>query len=237
MGMIRYTAVVLLVLLIFVASSFSGPDIEFDTTTADCGTVNEGETDSVFAAFTVRNSGDEDLRILRVLPGCGCTAVRFDPLIAPGDSSQLQARMSIKGYGTGEIIKGIAVYSNAANDSLVHIDMRVYVRPLVGVSSGYLDLISAGTAIQKTVIITSMKKDLQVTSLVFNPKRKMILKKRQMDIRFTFAPSDSVAGDGSHVFTLDIFPPAVEKWSEGTFELRTNHDHREKILLKGRIGR
>ena len=34
--------------------------------------------------FIVRNRGDADLIIEEVKPGCGCTAAKFDKVIAPG---------------------------------------------------------------------------------------------------------------------------------------------------------
>jgi hypothetical protein len=235
--MFRYIVTVVYLALLSVAPSFSGPIIDFDTKSFDCGTVDEDQTDTVSATFTVKNTGDADLRIRQVRPGCGCTTVRFDSVVGPAHVSPIKAKMSIKGYGTGKLSKGITVFSNADNDSLVHLDINVYVRPLVGVSSSYLDLITADTLTSKTVLVTSVKKDLKITSVTFTSNRRKGVGKKKMKIRYNFTPANMVSEDRSYLFKLELFPPVVKKWSAGSFELVTNHEKRKNIILRGRIGR
>ena len=45
----------------------SGPRLEFESTEIDLGTIDRGEIS--MARFTVRNLGDQPLRIVRVKPG------------------------------------------------------------------------------------------------------------------------------------------------------------------------
>jgi hypothetical protein len=41
-------------------------------------------------AFVVRNRGNADLVIEDVKPGCGCTAAKFDRLVAPGKEGKIE---------------------------------------------------------------------------------------------------------------------------------------------------
>ena len=45
----------------------SGPRLEFESTEVELGTIDRGEVST--ARFTVRNLGDQPLRIVRVKPG------------------------------------------------------------------------------------------------------------------------------------------------------------------------
>ena len=63
-----------------------------------------GETfhlDAYGYAFVVRNRGNADLIIEDVKPGCGCTAAKFDRVIAPGK----EGKIVMIGYDAGKQLK------------------------------------------------------------------------------------------------------------------------------------
>lgn len=81
----------------------AGPttSIEFDETTYDFGTVQEGEKVTHMYKFT--NSGNEPLIISNAKGSCGCTVPDWprDP-IAPGETGEIKVVFDSKGKGSVE---------------------------------------------------------------------------------------------------------------------------------------
>ena len=63
--------------------------IVWETTTYNWGrkVVND---ERITGEFTYRNEGDADLRITKVKPSCGCTAVDYDEIVASGKSGRIR---------------------------------------------------------------------------------------------------------------------------------------------------
>ncbi len=80
-----------LVMAVSVVLAFAQPKIQFDKTTHDFGKIKE-EGGKVTGRFEFTNVGTEDLLLLNVRPGCGCTAANYskDP-IAPGQKGFIEA--------------------------------------------------------------------------------------------------------------------------------------------------
>ncbi|MDR2971274.1 MAG: DUF1573 domain-containing protein [Bacteroidales bacterium] len=72
------------VLFLSALSLFAQPAIQFESTTIDFGNVKE-EGGKVSGKFEFTNTGDQDLLLSSVKPGCGCTAADYTKTaIAPG---------------------------------------------------------------------------------------------------------------------------------------------------------
>ena len=86
--------------------------IEFDKTSYDFGTVNEG--DIVNAEFEVKNSGNTDLVITKASPSCGCTVPTWpkDP-IKPGETAKVVAKFNTNGKPNKQV-KAITLFTNTA---------------------------------------------------------------------------------------------------------------------------
>jgi len=86
--------------------------IEFDKTSFDFGTVNEG--DIVDVEFTVTNGGKTDLIITKASPSCGCTVPSWpkEP-IKPGESSKVVAKFNTNGK-VNKQVKAITLFTNTA---------------------------------------------------------------------------------------------------------------------------
>lgn len=67
------------------------PQIEFDKKTHEFGDVRE-EGGKITARFTFKNTGDSDLILTKVKPGCGCTAANYthEP-VHPGETGFIDA--------------------------------------------------------------------------------------------------------------------------------------------------
>ncbi|MCB9770230.1 MAG: DUF1573 domain-containing protein [Candidatus Omnitrophica bacterium] len=64
----------------------------------DFGVIREGEIEKVDYTFKFKNTGQENLKILKVKPSCGCTkAEPSSKDLAPGEEATLVAEMKLKG--------------------------------------------------------------------------------------------------------------------------------------------
>ena len=88
------------------------PEISFEKTVIDYGTVNKG--DNGVREFIFRNSGNAPLIISNVKSTCGCTIPeKPEKPILPGESEKIQVKYDTKRVGF--IRKSITVTSNAAS--------------------------------------------------------------------------------------------------------------------------
>ena len=98
--------------LTLVYSQEKKPEITFEKTVIDYGTINKGE-DGI-REFVFRNSGNAPLIISNVKSTCGCTIPKKpEKPILPGESEKIQVKYDTKRVGF--IRKSITVSSNAAS--------------------------------------------------------------------------------------------------------------------------
>ena len=78
-------------LVLFVIVSIAQPQIQFDNTTYDFGNIKE-EAGPTTGRFEFTNTGNEDLLLVRVAPGCGCTAANYTrEAVPPGGRGFIDA--------------------------------------------------------------------------------------------------------------------------------------------------
>jgi len=98
--------------LTLVHSQEKKPEISFEKTVIDYGTVNKG--DNGVREFVFKNSGNAPLIISNVKSTCGCTIPKKpEKPILPGESEKIQVKYDTKRVGF--IRKSITVTSNAAS--------------------------------------------------------------------------------------------------------------------------
>lgn len=99
-----------------------GPRLSVLNSSFDFGTVEQGV--KVVHEFELRNDGDEELKIERVVPACGCTATQLTaPLIAPGASGKVRLEFDSSGFvGTEE--KSARLFSNDPNKPFVTLSLK-----------------------------------------------------------------------------------------------------------------
>ena len=82
-----------------------------DSTALNIGKVKRGEIIEI--AFRFKNTGNKQLVIAEVKPGCGCTvSEKPEKPFAPGEEGVIKAKFDSKGQGIGEHHKYITVTSN-----------------------------------------------------------------------------------------------------------------------------
>ena len=98
--------------LMSVHSQENKPEISFEKTVIDYGTVNKG--DNGVREFVFKNTGNAPLIISNVKSTCGCTIPKKpEKPILPGESEKIQVKYDTKRVGF--IRKSITVTSNAAS--------------------------------------------------------------------------------------------------------------------------
>jgi hypothetical protein len=93
------------------------PEISFEKTEHDFGTLVEGVT--VKYAFKFTNTGNADLLLSKVKPDCGCTVADYPKTpIAPGEHGKIEFSFNTSNR-TGLNIKRITVLTNSEPNTVV----------------------------------------------------------------------------------------------------------------------
>ena len=219
------------------AAAVAAPELKVDKPTFDGGKVAEGKDASVKAVFKLTNTGNEPLKITSVRPGCGCTVVKYDSIIAPGKTGVIEPVVNIQGMRPGRMVRDVVVTSNAAANPNVRLVIEADITPSIEVSETYLEFESAG---KKSVYLSSAKRDLKVSNVVFRPYQgdgsvPAWASNVPLNIKYKFAPSDSARADGLKVYKLDIDPPgAGGEPVAGDFLISTNHPDKKEIVIQGK---
>nr|MBS0038409.1 DUF1573 domain-containing protein [Saprospiraceae bacterium] len=90
----------------------SGPEITFESTTIDYGTIERGANGVRVFKFT--NTGTEPLIITNTRGSCGCTVPKHpkDPIL-PGQTEEIEVKYDTNRLG--KINKSVTVSTNAGN--------------------------------------------------------------------------------------------------------------------------
>lgn len=89
------------------------------------GTVFKGE--EIVHEFTVENKGGSDLILQKIKPGCGCTYVKHDSRIPPGESGIVTLKLATARLPAGKASKYADIYSNDPKNSRkrVYLDGKI----------------------------------------------------------------------------------------------------------------
>jgi len=97
-------------------------------------TIGKGE--KVVHDFVIANEGAAELKILEVVPACGCTVVDFDKSIAPGARGMVHAALDTAAF-SGPIAKSITVLTNDPQNPRLELTIQVDVKPYLIAKPGY----------------------------------------------------------------------------------------------------
>lgn len=126
MKMTTYLNIIFLSLSFLLYAQQSSPQIEFEATTIDYGTIERGSDGE--RIFSFKNMGNADLVITNVKSSCGCTIPKKpEGPIAPGESSQIVVRYDTK--RVGPFRKTITVITNQENNPIIALKLKGTVLP------------------------------------------------------------------------------------------------------------
>lgn len=122
----NYFSLIFFLCSIMLFAQESAPQIEFDSTTIDYGTIENGSDGE--RIFSFKNTGNADLLITNVQSSCGCTIPKKpEGPIAPGETSEIIVRYDTK--RVGPFRKTITVTTNQQNNPIIALKLKGTVLP------------------------------------------------------------------------------------------------------------
>jgi hypothetical protein len=182
--------------------------------TFDWGTIND-VSKPLTAKVELKNTGNQELLISEVKPGCGCTAAKPEKSkLAPNETTVIDVSLNI-GANVGQLMKSVTITTNAQPDPVqtlilkANIQRPVHVEPsFVMMPPMYVGQEVSGTAKLKN----NMKVPITLTSAAFNNGVKSSLKlpytlkpEEQIDVTMTVKPTEEQKGyfNSEVVFNTD----------------------------------
>ncbi|MDO5576229.1 MAG: DUF1573 domain-containing protein [Fibrobacter sp.] len=223
-------------------SIFAGPMISIDNKDHDFGTVREGEIKEFIHVYKVKNTGDKDLIIKSIRPGCGCTAVAFDSVIAPGKEGNIEGKMKSSAV-KGTFKKYITVNSNSEKDSILQLSLAGTIKEDLRVTPNYITIKkpSGNNAWKTTLTINTNKKDLKINEVSFvshdqSNKGPSWQASLPVNFDYTLRKLDKQESDDYFAFNLDLSVMfAGESTTHGKFIIKTNHPKKPEVTINGFI--
>jgi hypothetical protein len=93
--------------------------------THDVGSVYKG--DAISHSFSIRNSGDSPLQLVKVQSSCGCTVIRYDEVIEAGSSGLVEATLDTTNL-SGPVAKSVAVFTNDSTNPKLNLVVKADVK-------------------------------------------------------------------------------------------------------------
>jgi hypothetical protein len=197
LSIFRHTRLLPLIAAIIPAALLASPKIEVDTADYNIGAFIEGQAQTVKHVFRITNAGDSALIITNVRPGCGCTTVSHDTVIAPGATGAITAEINTANIHNGEFHKSITVTSNAKANSPLMLSISGAYKKIVEFEPNHVRIRSAeGKDEGSVVTIFSLRDSLKVRDALFafnenNPSR---VPQSKIPLRCSLLGADSVTG-------------------------------------------
>jgi hypothetical protein len=140
-------------LLVSLSIGSSQPKVSVSKSTIDLGVVYNGAIGK--ARVTLKNVGNDTLRIIGVYTSCGCTTVKQPkPALRAGESDVLEVEFNSTGY-RGHVTKHVTVSTNDVTSPQTEIALNADVidelAPLKGTSVIWLGTIPLGKEVDQTV--------------------------------------------------------------------------------------
>lgn len=119
---------ILAVVVLTVTSALAAPKLAIPVSDFDFGYAPQNS--SISRVFWLKSQGDDTLKILKVIPGCGCTQAPLQKeVVPPGDSTQLEIIFHTRTY-SGISKKSPTIQTNEGPpDSHVSFTANVMPRP------------------------------------------------------------------------------------------------------------
>ena len=82
--------------------------------------------------FRIKNTGNAELKILDVKPGCGCTVAKFDKVIPPGSEGKIYASLDLS-HLKGPVQKSIDIQSNDPKHPSAVVVLKATIKSVVDI--------------------------------------------------------------------------------------------------------
>lgn len=114
------------VILIISSTAFAQPKLSLDKLEINLGVIYSGM--EAHGKISLKNIGNDTLRIFSIQPSCGCTAVKKPKeFLLPNESDELEAEFNSIGYH-GKVTKHINITTNDITNQNVSVPLVVEVK-------------------------------------------------------------------------------------------------------------
>ncbi|MBN1981330.1 MAG: DUF1573 domain-containing protein [Chitinivibrionales bacterium] len=239
--MFFFRGIVVVFLLLLQSSLLSAPIIEVDTQDVNWGPIKKATTEQLKHVFILKNKGDAPLHLTEVRPSCGCTAVEYDSVIAPGKQGKLLSVIKLSSLHDGDFTKTISVISNASNNQRLRLSLSGKILSAINVSDRYLHLTPKNGVIQATITLSTQKKDFEIQTLRFVPTQTVSTPGWQAEPayvgKYTLTLKSSTPdSDGYYTFEMQLtFSMDPTQSISGNYVITTNHPQMAEISIYGLV--
>ncbi len=202
---------------------FSQPRIFVEKKQIDLGVVYNGSTAT--ADVTIKNTGNESLRINSIRTSCGCTKVREPKdLLKPGESDLLQIGFDATGF-RGPIVKYVSIDTNDPQNPSYSLTISAEVKEEVVAKTNssvmWLGNLSTGKRTKHSLTFKNISnRSINITSASTNSNSISVqLNKKKL------APRDSISVNVTIV-------PQQEGYFSGEFILHTDSPNQTRIPMR-----
>jgi len=211
--------------IILAASVFADPAIKIPDATFNFGRVAQNA--KVGHLFWIKSTGNDTLRVTKVVPGCGCTQMPLkDSVLGPGDSTELEVIFSTKGF-KGYVTKAPYIETNV-NDEKTYV--KIYAECMseedstttVRVVPGRLDVSQFRDKPRRKstfTIINTTDADLEITKILGSPKY------------FKLSLPTVVKARGKAEGSVEVVESMITKDFESAFTFETSDDSHTRYTV------
>ncbi len=199
------------------------PKLSIDNMTVDLGPVYNGAT--VTGVIRLRNIGTQPLKILRVQPSCGCTAVRQPKSeLQPGEGDSVEVSFNATLY-RGPVEKYVNIETNDALAQYVAVkltaDVKEDLAPTTSSYSVWLGNVSVGKQVEQQLTFTNRTNRVITVKEISYSNPTITAKSGQKRI----APSDTLS------VTITAVPTKTG-YDTGTVNIVTDSKNQPNVELK-----
>jgi len=167
------------------------PKVSLDKSDIDFGIMYRGDVKKT--SFTIKNIGTEPLKILQVLPSCGCTALRKPKdVLAPGEEDLVEVEFSSATFRGRVESKRVDILTNDPLAEYVSVrltaDVREELEPVGGTSLVWFGTVNVGTRSEQKIAFKNVTdKPISILSMpASNPRFSVSTPKKKL------APNETV---------------------------------------------
>ena len=130
------------------------PKLQLVAPVFDFGTVSQGTV--VKHEFLIKNVGNADLKLEKLVPGCGCTASSVSSdTVPPSGEERILVEFDTTGFA-GEKLKSVRIYSNDPEVSVAVLTVKGFVQVDVSTTPSrlFFDVVTSGEKARKDVVVS-----------------------------------------------------------------------------------
>jgi hypothetical protein len=209
--------------LLFSSLLSAQPKVALDKSDIDLGVIYRGDVKKT--SFTIKNIGTEPLKILQVVPSCGCTALKKPKeVLAPGEEDRVEVEFSSATFRGRVESKRVDILTNDPVAEYVSVkltaDVKEEIAPVNGSSLVWFGSVAVGgTMEQKMSFRNVSEKTITILGIdVSHPRLTVTVPKKKL------APAEEVE------LTVTV-KADKEGYTADHIDLRTNSKNQSKVTV------